>query len=321
MIDLSQLPPPQLLEALDFEAIYARKLEQFKAIYPDWSAVLESDPVVKLLELSAYQELMLRAWVNDAAVSTMLAYARGTDLDNKAADYGVSRLLMTPANPDAEPPLGAVYEEDERLRYRCQMALEGLSVAGSRGAYLFHSLSASGQIADVSIDAPVFIAVAISDELRHQLPANSLVLACTYDAGLLLPLPGDVSVTVLPHAPDIDGSVLTAAVQSALSADDVRPLTDRPRVQPGSMIGFKVAAQIELENGPASQSVLAEAKDRLEIALKSARKLGGTLSRSAIFAALHIAGVRRVTLAAPGADITCDARHFPQCEGITLEAI
>jgi phage-related baseplate assembly protein len=320
MIDLSQLPPPQLLESLDFEAIYARKLEQFKAIYPDWSAVLESDPVVKLLELSAYQELMLRAWVNDAAVSTMLAYARGTDLDNKAADYGVSRLLMTPANPDAEPPIEAVYEEDERLRYRCQMALEGLSVAGSRGAYLFHSLSASAWVTDASVDSPTFAAVPVSDALRSQLPAGALVLVCSDAAGLIAPLPGDVSIAVLPMDSSINGDELAAAVQVALSADDVRPLTDRPRVSAGQPTVFRVQAVIEIENGPDSQTVMAEARAGLNSTLASTRKLGRTLSRSAIFAALHVAGVSRVVLTEPAEDIRCDVRHFPQCDAISLVA-
>lgn len=320
MIDLSQLPPPQLLESLDFEAIYANKLAQFKAIYPDWSAVLESDPVVKLLELSAYQELMLRAWVNDAAVSTMLAYARGTDLDNKAADYGVSRLLMTLANPDAEPPIEAVYEEDERLRYRCQMALEGLSVAGSRGAYLFHSLSASAWVTDASVDSPVFAAVPISDALRSQLPAGALVLVCSDAAGLIAPLPGDVSIAVLPMDSSIHGDELAAAVQEVLSADDVRPLTDRPRVSAGQATGFRVQAVIEIENGPDSQTVLAEARAGLNSTLASTRKLGRTLSRSAIFAALHVAGVSRVVLTEPAEDIRCDVRHFPQCDAISLVA-
>ncbi|MCA8330369.1 baseplate J protein, partial [Burkholderia cepacia] len=52
VIDLSALDPPDLVETLDFEEVYQRKLEHFKRIYPDWTAALESDPVVKLIELA-----------------------------------------------------------------------------------------------------------------------------------------------------------------------------------------------------------------------------------------------------------------------------
>ncbi len=65
MIDLSAMDPPDLVETLDFEATYQLKLAHFKSIYPDWTAALESDPVVKVLELAAYDEVRYRARVND----------------------------------------------------------------------------------------------------------------------------------------------------------------------------------------------------------------------------------------------------------------
>jgi len=56
-------------------------------------------------------------WGNEAAKSNLLAYAEKEDLDNKAADYDVARLLITPANPDAVPPVEAVWESDDRLGF------------------------------------------------------------------------------------------------------------------------------------------------------------------------------------------------------------
>lgn len=103
MIDLSLLDPPDLVETLDFEAAYQMKLAYFKRIYPDWSAALESDPVVKLIELAAYDEIRLRARLNDAARATMLAYATGADLEHVAALMGVEKALVDPGDPDATP--------------------------------------------------------------------------------------------------------------------------------------------------------------------------------------------------------------------------
>lgn len=73
VIDLSALDPPDLVETLDFEELYQRKLEHFKRIYSDWTAALESDPVVKLLELAAYEDVRFRARVNDAGRAVLLA--------------------------------------------------------------------------------------------------------------------------------------------------------------------------------------------------------------------------------------------------------
>ena len=146
MIDLSLLPPPEVVETLDFETLYQELLADFRLQMGDqWTALLESDPIVKLLEVAAFQKMLGRARVNDAAKSSLLAYAQGTDLDNRAADYGVQRLTLIPADPDAVPPVAAVMEGHEALRYRTRLSLEALSVAGSRGAYEFHGLSASAR--------------------------------------------------------------------------------------------------------------------------------------------------------------------------------
>ncbi|MGQ5522649.1 baseplate assembly protein [Chitinimonas sp. PSY-7] len=317
-IDLTRIPAPDLVEVLAFESIYADKLAAFQAVYPDYTAALESDPVVKLLELSAYDELMLRARINDAARASMLAYACGNDLDHRAADYGVQRSLLIPKQPDAYPPIEAVWEDDERLRLRCQMALEQATVAGSRGAYLFHALSASAQIADVSIDAPTFSLATMTDAVSKKLPAGALVLVCQYAAGIDNPLPGDVAVTLLPRPGVEDAAALLTLAEHALSADEIRPLTDRPRIGLGKPKPFRVVATITMEAGPDSDVVMGHARQRLDALLAESRKLGRELPLSALYAALHVPGVRSVYLEEPQAPIVCDLREYPECTGIVL---
>ncbi|MDH0133532.1 baseplate J/gp47 family protein [Pseudomonas asiatica] len=320
MIDLSLLPPPDVVESLEFETIYQAVLSDFRLLMGDqWTAVLESDPVVKLLEVAAYQKLLGRARVNAAAKASLLAYAKGSDLDNRAADYGVQRLIITPAQPDAVPPVAAVMESDDALRYRTRLSLEALSVAGSRGAYEYHGLSASANVSSVSVDSPVFAGVALTDAQKAVLPAGAIVVTCTYTAGLDNPLPGDVSLAVLGRTGSTETPTqLVAAVQAALSAESVRPLTDRPRSQAGIATDFKVAATLELEAGPDPAVVKSTARAALDAAIAAARRLEGQLPLSAIYAALHVTGVSRVVLDLPLADVTCDKRHYPSCSLITL---
>jgi len=326
MIDLSRLAAPAILDEPDFETLLAERKARLIAAAPAElreglaaALQLESEAITIDLQQQAYSELVLRQYVNECARATMLAYANGTNLDQRAADYDVQRLLITPANPDATPPIEAVWEDDDSLRRRCLLAFDGLSVAGSRGAYLFHTLSASADIADASVDAPTFAAVDVPAAVRAQLPAGAIVLVCTYDAGLSAPLPGDVSIAILPTATSQTAPAsLASTAQAALSEDDVRPLTDRPRVQPGTATPFQITATIEPEAGPDADLVLAAAQARLDAAIQAARKLGGELPLSAIYAALHVPGARRVRLLAPAADIVCDKRHYPDCTGIQL---
>ena len=319
-IDLAALPAPALLEELDFEDIYARKLERFKLAYPGWSAALESEPVVKLLQLAAYDELMYRARVNDVALSRLLAFAQKGDLDQAVALLGVERLTLVPADPDADPPIEAVYESDDRLRWRGQMALERLSVAGSAGAYRYHALSASAAIADVSVDAPRFDRVDVQAEIAAKLPAGAFVIVPTYSAGLTDPMPGDVVLNVLPVDPSPERfAELLPLVEQTLSADTVRPITDNPRARAAEAVHYRIKGALEFKDGVVADVAYAAAMDAVQAATAAAKALAGSVSRSLIYKALHVDGVKRVVLEQPAADVMCGIGQFPVCDGIEIQ--
>lgn len=86
VIDLSQLPPPQIVDVPDFENLLAERKAEFVALFPaeEQEAVartlaLESEPVVKMLQENVYRELLLRQRINEAAKAVMVAYSGGDD--------------------------------------------------------------------------------------------------------------------------------------------------------------------------------------------------------------------------------------------------
>ncbi len=56
-----------------------------------FTALVESDPAIKILEVAAWRELLLRERINEAARSNLLKFASGEELDNLAEFYGVER--------------------------------------------------------------------------------------------------------------------------------------------------------------------------------------------------------------------------------------
>lgn len=97
VIDLSQLPAPQIVDVPDFETLLAERKAAFVALYPanEQEAVmrtlaLESEPLTKLLQESTYREILLRQRINEAAQAVMVAYAIGGDLDQLAANYNAT---------------------------------------------------------------------------------------------------------------------------------------------------------------------------------------------------------------------------------------
>jgi phage-related baseplate assembly protein len=270
-VDLSRLPAPAVVETLDYEVILADMRADLVARAPTLSAALaiESDPLNKLIEVCAYRELILRQRVNDAAKGVMIAYAVGSDLDQLAALMGVARLIITPADPQTNTP--AVLEDDEDLRRRVVLAPEGFTVAGPEGAYIFHALSADADVLDASVASPT---------------------------------PGQVVVTVLSRLGDGSASAeLLQAVTTAVSGDTVRPLTDQVVVQSATIVNYAIAAEIFTYEGPDSAVVVAQAQNNCAAYALAQRKLGRDITRSGLYAALHIGGVQRVVLTEPAADV------------------
>ena len=286
MIDLSQLPAPQIVDVPDFETLLAERKAEFVALHPkdEQEAVirtleLESEPVTKLLQENAYRELLLRQRINEAAQAVMVAYAMGGDLDQLAANYNVTRLTVTPADNDAVPPVAAVMESDEALRLRVPAAFEGLSVAGPTAAYEFHARSADGRVADASATSPA---------------------------------PAEVVLTVLSR--EGDGTAekdLLDVVEKALNSENVRPVADRLTVRSAEIIPYRVEATIFLYPGPEAEP--AAAKASLQKYIASQTRLGRDIRRSAIFAALHVEGVQRVELASPLADVVLNKTQAASC--------
>jgi phage-related baseplate assembly protein len=289
-MDMSLLPAPAVIEVLDFETILARRKAQFQdecqKVGVDYALLLESDPVTKLLELQAYQELEMRQRINDAAKACMLAYATKTDLDNLGANYRVFRLIVTPADPTAVPPVEAVYEDDERFRERIQLAPEGITTAGPVESYRFHALTASAEVADVGVDSPA---------------------------------PGTVRVTVLSTDPSgVPSEALLGTVSAALNEEKIRPLCDSVPVQGPEIFDTDIVAKVYRYKGPAGDVALENGGVALKKWLAQIRKLGKGLPHSGIDAALHQPGVDRVEITMPPADMLCTKTQWVRVNRVTV---
>lgn len=289
-IDLSSLPSPEVVEPLEYEVIKAAMVADLKARYEaeglEFTALLESDPAVKVIEVAAFREMILRQRVNDAARSVMLAFATDGDLDHLAAPFGITRLLLDPGDPDAKPPVPPTWETDDRLRRRVTMAFDGYPTAGSVESYEFHAFSATAQVRDVDVSSPA---------------------------------PGEVVVTVLSI--DGDGTpdqTTLDAVAAAVTADKVRPLTDHVTVAAPGIAHYTIEATLSLYSGPDQDVVRQAALAAVTEHANQHHRLGSDVTLSGLYGALHRPGVHKVTLTSPAADIDVPNSGAAWCAGITI---
>ncbi len=290
-IDLSQLPSPQIIEPLDFEAILIDVKAVMLAAFPaeQQSSVaaalsLESEPLNVISQAIAYRELLLRRRINEGAAACMLSHAEGTDLDNLAANLDTQRLTITPETDTSD----ALMESDEALRLRAQSAFEGMSVAGPSAAYEYYARSASGKVADAKATSPS---------------------------------PAEVVLAIL--STDGDGTAspeLLAAVTAAVNDEEVRPLADRVTVRSADIVKYSIDATLYLYPGPESEPIINAADASLQKFLKqNDRKISRDVARSAISASLHVQGVQRVVLNSPPDDIKISDVQTARNTGYKLE--
>lgn len=292
-IDLSQLPAPQIVEQIDSELILAERKAYMISLWPIEEQAeiaarldMDSEPLAKLLQENAYRETIWRQRVNEASMANLLAFAKGPDLEQLAGNYNVKKLVIQEGNALAVPPVPRLMESDDSLRERAQMAWEGLSTAGPRNSYIFHARAADGRVADATAESPS--------------PAVAVVTVQS--------LLGDGTAT----------ADLLALVNTYLSDEDRRPVADRLLVQGAEILNYQVKAQLFLlSSGPESEPILAAAEQRLLAYVHQRRRLGMEVSESALHAALHVEGVRKVELEG-WVDIVATKAQAPFCTKVTV---
>ncbi|MBC6686707.1 baseplate J/gp47 family protein [Wolbachia pipientis] len=150
---------PNIIEPLNFEEIFARMKEELVKRDASFTALVESDPAMKVLEVAVWRELLLRQRINEAVKSNLLKFATGEDLDNLAEFYGVERQKE---------------EDDERFRKRIKAKIIGWSTGGSKEYYRYHALSADSRVKDALVESPIPGKVQISI-LSTQLSTTGIV--------------------------------------------------------------------------------------------------------------------------------------------------
>lgn len=287
-VNLSQLPPPVVVEQLDFETIFAEMLADLQRRDPVFSALVESDPAYKILEVAAYREVLLRQRVNESAKAVMLAFAQGADLDQIGGNYNVARLVLVPGDPDAIPPTEDVMEADDDYRLRIILSLEGYTTAGSIGSYVYHALSASGDVLDVGVDSLV---------------------------------PGRVNIAVLSRTGSgVPPQSTLDAVTAATTAEVVRPLCDTVEVSAADVVNFQISAVLDFFPGVGQQQVLEAAANSAQAYAAEMHKLGMDITLDGVYAALRRPGVQKVNLSSPAADIPIQWNQAPYCTSINITA-
>jgi len=210
-------------------------------------------------------------------------------------DYGAGSLERVASPPFAytitvlEPSSGgAASEGTEALRERIPTVLDARAAAGPEAAYEAHARGAHVDVIDV---------VALS------------------------PSPGQVSVVVLPRA-GADAGAVVDAVELAVGAYDVRPMTDTVVVEEAEAVTYYIDATIEVADGLTSEEedAIRDAATASAQAYADARASGLGLHPylSSIYVALSVPGVVSVPSLDTNEPFTIGRAQYASCTAITV---
>lgn len=220
------------------------------------------------------------------------AYRETLDL---AAINDAAKAVMLPyalgADLDVIASLFGCYrmpnEDDARYRTRVALAPEAYATAGSAGGYIYHAMAVDIAVRHVYADCPS---------------------------------PGLARIVVLGTA---DGaatpSALVARVQSRLSADDIRPLTDQVVTLGAQIVPYQMSVRLIVPDGPDPSIVRDAARAGLQNLAAARYRVNAGVDLSAIVGAAYAPNIQKIVVTSPAADIPASPLAAPWCTAITVE--
>lgn len=213
-----------------------------------------------------------------------------------ASDVGDVALSVANITVSAD---GIDDESNDRYRSRLMEGPESFTVAGPRGAYRFHAMSAHQSIIDVGVVGPELILVDGQVASTNQVPPGAVFVYPLVSGG----------------APDAD---ILSRVAAMLNAENVRPLCDLVQVLPPTAVDYVIHAALTLYASADATLTLAAARAAATaFANDRAAGLARDVVPSQVVATLSVPGVYQVVLT--GLDLlTLDSSQWARCTDINI---
>ena len=287
---LPDLPPPSIIDESTYEEIFNSMIDEFREHHPDYTNIVEGDPIYSIAQRAAYRELNLLKQINNAYRQTLLPYATGANLDNVVANYGLTRLVKKEAVYDENGVLvePEALETDEQLRIRGWLVWSALGI-GTFGKYKFHALQADPQVKDAFIKRT-----------------------------------RDGEVTVYIQSEDKNGGVPDQVLLDKVKAyiDDIgrRTLGDTLVVAGITTVQYEIAAQITVPPELNKTQVLASVQAIADNFALANEVIDRDIEISRLYVALSVAGVVGVVLTKPTANVTTTDSQVPVATSVSITA-
>lgn len=294
LLGVTRLPAEAATTTLQFTLAAAQNVQ---VIIPQGTLVGTSDGQY---QFATDSELAIPAGSTTGSVSATATVAGAGGNGYLAGQVNVQltpNALVASVSNTSTTAGGSAPETDDHLRTRIQAAPNQFCVAGPSGAYRFFALGVDPAIIDAQVVSPS--------------PGTVDVYVLT---GPIL-----VQPAASPNSAGIANSTLLAQVLAALSAQDVRPLTDTVNALAVTEVDYTVVGTVELyANADPASTMNAATQAAQDLAIALASRIQRDIVPEEFIAAIgNVPGVYRVTLTAP-AYTQLAAGQWANCTSIQL---
>jgi phage-related baseplate assembly protein len=319
------LPKPDIITTPVFEILLANVKADVLAYLEqnapwDVAAVRETfnneaEILTKITEAFAVILQSVTRRMNAQALQMFGMYATDTSMvDLIASQLGVTRLILSPGDPNSYPQVPPVMESNEALLTRYYLAAYALASTGTRSGYRFHAMTLGGR-PTVRVESPTKNKVIVTYEFTEHDDAGK-----TKDAQARKVEPGTVDCYILSHDGDgMPDQHLIDVSQQYLERDDIAQETDLVTVKRPTIPRWQCRAVLHLRPGPDKAMVKLAAEKAVKEYAFSQHRLGGSIEPSMIYSVLlKSTGAHRADLIEPVQPLRCTYREAPYLESINI---
>ncbi|EKS7795103.1 baseplate J/gp47 family protein [Edwardsiella piscicida] len=326
---IDRISEPDVLEVEGFEVVLSRIkrliLERVSAMRPDdvdaVTETLENDAEIASIIAQACAMVVVNRErrLNDKIRQILLLWAKGSNLDARAAEFGITRQVVKAGNPDAYPPIPDQMESDIDLLTRCLLAPFGFATTGSELAYRFHLMTLGDKPA-ITVTSPLPNRVVMTYDFPEYSQAGEVkdgrAKMARAESGL-------VDCWLLARAGDgMPSDELISYANSYMNRPEVALVSDVITVKKPTIRRYAIRMKLHGSNSPGGIIDPSPIKAAMEAYAEGARQLEGIIDPGRLYAIAHgQQTVVRAELLEPTAPLVCAISEAPYCTQVSVEVV
>ncbi|NAX44236.1 MULTISPECIES: baseplate J/gp47 family protein [unclassified Vibrio] len=323
----TQYDRPKAFQEPDFETLLAEYVafavehcaasDAEKAVYLQEALTNDSELLAQVLQALVLKYIADTREKNYWALQMFRKFVTESDMvDLMALQYNLKRQVLQLEDTSVFPPKPAVFESNDDLLRRFDLAPYQFHTTGTRLGYRFHALTLDERpVIKIESEADAVV-------VRYEFPkAAQPALVKDAQARMTEPNSGKVSVAILSRetANGIPSAALLERTSKYLNRDDIAQESDEITTKAATPIPYTISVVLYTGANPNNHVTKAQAQQTGMAFAERKHRLEEVIDVEEIGHEFYELGVKRVKVLEPAADVVCQWDEAPHCTEVIID--